>query len=342
MEKVENDSFFLSLAINEAWKFQGLTYPNPAVGAVVVKDGKILAIDCHKKAGTPHAEVLAIRSAFCKLHPDPSRVAEISVLESSLEIHEYLYSNHDAIFKECTIYSTLEPFNNYGKTPPCSQLIKTLGFKKAIFGSYDTGDESGCGLKTLLDSGVDCVGGVMVSECDELIRPFVNWQKGRFVFFKYAQTLNGSIGPGKVSNSNAFEMVHALRDRIDLLIIGGETVRSDRPTLDSRLISGHAPDVMIYSKNDDFDRSIPLFDVPNRDVFISSTLDIPDRYKFVMIEGGGGTLFATKEICDAYLIFLSPVIMNGFGLKCDNIELEFINYFNISNNLAIWAKRRVC
>jgi len=336
----ELDKFCMSLAINEAWKFQGLTYPNPAVGAVVTQNEHIVSVECHKKSGDPHAEVLAIKSAYLKLHKDYSKKTILSTLQTSDEIHQFLYENHDSIFHECSIYSTLEPCNHHGKTPPCSTLISKLGFKRIIFGSFDYGDTAHGGALKLKADGIDVVDSIMQKECDILLVPFLAWQKSRFIFFKYAQTLNGVVAPGKISSENSFEMVHKLRDKIDLLIIGGETVRSDRPTLDARLVDGRAPDVMILSRKDDFDKTIPLFGVKNREVFIVDSLQIPSKYRFIMVEGGPNMLEFVRDICDFFLIFIAPRVASGVALSLNTIDFDYLNSFKIGNDMAIWAKRR--
>jgi diaminohydroxyphosphoribosylaminopyrimidine deaminase/5-amino-6-(5-phosphoribosylamino)uracil reductase len=336
----ELDKYFLGLAIDEAWKFQGLTYPNPAVGAVVAKDGQLISCECHKKAGDPHAEVLAIKSAFIKLHPDRSKTEYIKILQISSEIHEYLYENHDNIFADCDIYSTLEPCNHYGKTPPCSHLISKLRFKRVVFGSSDEGVRASGGAEFLSKNCIEVIPGVLKDRCDELLAPFLAWQNSRFVFFKYAQTLNGVIAPGKISSDESFEMVHKLRDKIELLVIGGNTVRNDRPTLDSRIVDGKAPDVLIYSRRDDLDRSIPLFGVPNREVIITNKLNIPQKYRFIMIEGGSEMLKATMDICDYFLIFVSPKLSDGVFLRVNDIKFDYLSSFRVDCDQAIWARRK--
>lgn len=336
----ELDNFFMSLAVAEAWKYQGLTYPNPAVGAAIVKDGSLVSLDCHKKAGEPHAEVLAIRSAFSKLHPDISKVEHIKTLHSSNEIHEYLYINHDNIFTECSVYSTLEPCNHYGKTPPCSFLISKLKFKRVVFGSSDSYENSRGGSDLLVENGTEVVSGASKEQCDELLEPFLRWNKSRFVFFKYAQSLNGVIAPGKISCDEAFSFVHLLRDKVDLIIIGGNTVRSDRPTLDARLVGGRAPDVLVLSRQMEFDRTIPLFGVPKRDVMISDTLEIPDKYRFVMIEGGSLMLEAVSDICEYFLIFVAPRVADGLFLRGNGIKFDYLNSFRVGCDQAIWARRK--
>jgi diaminohydroxyphosphoribosylaminopyrimidine deaminase/5-amino-6-(5-phosphoribosylamino)uracil reductase len=161
-------------------------------------------------------------------------------------------------------------------------------------------------------------------------------QQGTFVFFKYAQTLNGKIKGGYISSQKSLKLVHKIRDKIDLLVIGGNTVRVDRPTLDARLCGGKSPDILIYSKQSKFDKTIPLFNVPNRDVYIENSLDKIYSYKSVMIEGGNGMLESTKNIIDYILLFTSPQISNTSDIKCD-INLEFLNV-SLDEDLIVWSK----
>lgn len=131
---VIDDNFYMNLAISEAYKYQLLTYPNPAVGAVVISScGKILSIKAHKKAGKPHAEVLALKEAYKILTNDFG----IDNLTNSKDIHNYLIKNHNNCFNGCEIYTTLEPCSHVGKTPSCANLIKELKLKKVYIGSRD-------------------------------------------------------------------------------------------------------------------------------------------------------------------------------------------------------------
>ena len=279
---VKIDEFFMDLAINEAWKYQGLTYPNPAVGSVVVKNGAILSISAHKKAGSFHAELQAIKEAYKTISNDKN----VDNITDPQNLHSYLIENAKDLFNDSTIYITLEPCSHYGKTPPCSLLIKELRFKRVVFGIKDPNRLAAGGAEILRKSGIEVVEGVKKAECEELIEPFRKWSKKSFIFFKLAQTFNGAITTGTISCEESRKFVHMLRDKIDLLIIGGNSVRVDRPILDSRLVGGKAPDVLIYSKRDDFDKRIPLFSVKNRKVFIKDNFDIVKNYRFVMIEGG--------------------------------------------------------
>ena len=135
-----DDNFYMQLALNEAWKYQFLTYPNPAVGCVVVKNGELLAIEAHKQAGHAHAEVNALKAAFLKKHPNDV----LKVKSSSDDIHEYLKSNHRGFFQDCDIYVTLEPCNHVGKTPACAELLSILQPKRVIIAQEDTNKIAKC------------------------------------------------------------------------------------------------------------------------------------------------------------------------------------------------------
>ncbi len=305
------DNHFLKLALDKAWFYQGLTYPNPPVGAVITdKQNNFVSCGVHIKAGTPHAEVNAIKEAYLNLTKDK----EILKLTDSKDIHNYLFKKHNGIFKDKNIYVTLEPCNHFGKTPPCSHLIAELGFKKVVIGTLDTNKKASGGVEFLRQKALH-VEVLKSSTCRALLEPFTLWQKGRFVFFKLAMSNNGVIDGGKITSKDSFELVHKLRDRCDLLVIGGNTVRIDRPTLDARMCNGKAPDILIYSKSKNFDSNIPLFSVPNRKVYIADNFDLLKEYKHIMIEGGEGMLKATTKLVSHYLIFRSPHFKEGTAPK---------------------------
>ena len=319
-----DDNLLMDLAVKKAWEYQGLTYPNPAVGAVVSDDrGIVYSCEAHKKAGSPHAEVEAIKEAFIKLTDDK----KIKKLQKSADIHNYLIKNHNSIFKNLTLHVTLEPCNHQGKTPPCSHLIKELGFKRVVIGIKDPNKEASGGLEYLRQNVIQTELLEGSKECEDLLLPFTKWQKQNFVFFKIAMSLNGVIDGGIITGKSSRELVHRFRDRCDLLVIGGNTVRTDRPTLDARLCDGVAPDILIYSRREEFDRTIPLFNVKGRKVHISNSLNLLKNYKNIMIEGGEGMLKATKDIVDLYAIFRSPNLKIGKAPQV-NINLECISTTN--------------
>jgi len=312
-----SDNFYLSLALNEAWKYQLLTYPNPAVGAVVTGScGEILAVAAHREAGKPHAEVLAIRDAYVRLSGDRS----LAACDDAALLHERLPQLSRNLFHDATIYVTLEPCSHTGRTPPCAALIERLGFRRVVIGSPDPNPEAAGGAKRLKAAGIEVAEGVEWEACDALLEPFVRWREGRFVFFKLAQTLNGVIDGGVISCETSRRWVHAVRSRIDTLVIGGETVRRDRPTLDSRLAGGKAPDVAIYTKHrETIDRAIPLFSVPDRRVAFTDRL--PEK-GLVMVEGGAGSFEALKEEIDWMVLFVAPFVKGGMGYNgAKNFEI---------------------
>lgn len=331
-----NDDFYMKLAIDEAWKYQLLTYPNPAVGCVVVKDGKLLSIEAHKEAGEAHAEVNALKAAYLKEFPN----SVLKTKRTSFDIHDYLIKNHNDFFNDCEIYVTLEPCNHVGKTPSCANLLKILKPKRVIISVKDPNIVASGGIQTLSEANIDLTIGVLEKEGQNLILPFISWQNKSCIFFKMAQTLNGSID-GKISSNSALAYVHTIRDKIDLLVIGGNTVRTDKPTLDARYIAGKAPDVLIYSKNKIFDNNIPLFKIPNRKVTISDDLFKLLDYKFIMIEGIYTLLDKLKERIDFLVLIVSPKIRDGKNCL-DKIDLDFeIMHENfIGEDKIIFLKRK--
>lgn len=335
---VIDPEFFMRLALQEAWRYQGLTYPNPAVGCCVVgKNNELLACNAHKKAGAPHAEVEALKDAYFALSGDSA----VLPLNDAHAIHAYLLAHHNGIFRDLCLYTTLEPCSHIGKTPSCASLISALGIKKIYVGSNDTNEIAANGNELVRKSGAEVTEGVLQKECDALLAPFVAWnQRGRFVFFKWAQRLDGSVDGGVISSQSSRESVHAMRDRCDLLVIGGNTVRTDRPTLDARLVGGKAPDVLIFSRSSDFDRTIPLFGVEGRKVYIENTLEKINEYHNVMIEGGAKMFEATKEVVDYYLCYLAPSMggSQNFGLQKENFEI--LNLQKDAQDIIMWMKRK--
>jgi diaminohydroxyphosphoribosylaminopyrimidine deaminase/5-amino-6-(5-phosphoribosylamino)uracil reductase len=330
-----DDKFYMELCLKEAWKYQGLTYPNPAVGSLILdKYDKLIAIDAHYEAGHPHAELNVISKALEILGDK-----EISNINNPANKHQYILDNHNNQFKDFTIYVTLEPCNHTGSTPPCTMLIETLGFKKIVIGTMDPNTEASGGAKLLESSGLKVIKGILQNECNQLLEPFKKWQKNEpYIFFKLATTKNGVYTGGTISSLNSRIHVHKLRDKIDLLIIGGNTVRVDRPTLDCRLCGGRPPDILIYSTRDDFDTQIPLFKVKGRKVFIEKRLDMIKKYHFIMIEGADALMKETIDIVDHYMIFTAPNFKIGKTIQLD-MKLKNLNKYQNELDTIEWFKK---
>ena len=326
------DQFYMQLALDEAWRYQLLTYPNPAVGAVVVENGRILSIAAHQKAGTSHAEVLALLSAYEIRSGNHIAFDRFNARKA----HNFLRTLPHNFFAECTIYVTLEPCAHEGKTPSCASLLETLNLERIVIGLKDPVAGHDRGAERLKH----VTFGVCEDACRDLLEPFLVWQKRAFVLFKLAQTTNGRIGGGYLSSKASLTHVHRLREVCDRLLIGGGTVREDRPTLDCRFTGGRAPDVMIYSREDRFDRTIPLFGIEGRSVEITDRLDLFDHPSFIMIEGGEGMLRALQDQIDWLLFYQTPKLStNQLSYNID-MNLTFLHHQKIDVDLMIWSRHR--
>lgn len=325
----------MGLALDAAWEYQGVTYPNPAVGCVVTGPrGEIISVAAHQKAGGPHAEVLALKAAYRMLSGDEA----IDTIDDATALHAYLRTHHDGLFGSCVLYVTLEPCAHHGKTPSCAMLIQDLGIKKVHIAHEDPNAEAAGGIALLGGSGVEVVTGIRREDAAELLAPFIRWQQQPFVFFKWAQRLDGTIDGGLISSAASRTRVHAMRDVCDLLVIGGNTVRTDRPTLDARLVGGRAPDILILSREKRFDQSIPLFGVEGRKVMVSDSLEPIKAYKNVMIEGGPALFASTKGIVDSYLCFIAPKSGGTIAFTKESREFTTLHSSRSGEDIVMWSK----
>lgn len=299
--------FYMNLAINEAWKYQFLTYPNPAVGCLIMdKNGQILSIKAHEEAGKAHAELNAVCEALRGLNTDLNLPNEPNLA------YEILCKHYKNALKDATAFVSLEPCTHFGKTPPCARLLSELGFKKVFISVADESKIAGGGAEFLRKNGVE-VEFICEKDGQKLLKPFLKWQKGSFKLFKLALSLNGSSFGKIISSEKSRIYAHKIRSKIDLLVIGGKTVREDKPTLDARLVNGKAPDVCILSRQNlsEFDKNIALFSVPNRQIYSQ----IPKEAKFLMFEGGNAFLNAFKDEMDAFLIFNNTNFVNAENVR---------------------------
>lgn len=201
----------MRLALREAAKGLGRTSPNPCVGAVVVKDGAVVARGYHRRAGSPHAEVNALNAAG----------------ESA---------------RGATLYVTLEPCNHQGRTPPCTERILASGVRRVVAGMDDPNPQvAGGGNAYLAGRGLEVVTGVLARECLAQNRPFVKHiTTGRpWVIMKAAMSMDGRIatrtGDSKwITGEAARGRSHRWRDRVDAILVGVETALADDPALTAR------------------------------------------------------------------------------------------------------------
>lgn len=202
----------MQMALELAAKAKGRTSPNPMVGAVMVKDGQIVGQGYHAKAGTPHAEVHALREAG-----EAARGA--------------------------TVYVTLEPCSHFGRTPPCTEALIKAGVKRVVAAMVDPNPlVAGTGLARLREAGIETEVGVLEGEARQLNEIFIKYitTKSPFVLFKTAMTLDGKIatatGQSKwVTGPTARRLVHQLRNTYDAVMVGIGTLLADDPALTTRI-----------------------------------------------------------------------------------------------------------
>lgn len=210
--------YFMKNALDEAVKGMGHTAPNPMVGAVIVKDGRVISRGYHRRCGEAHAERNAINNCT-----EDMRGAEI--------------------------YVTLEPCCHYGKTPPCTEAIIESGIKKVYIGSDDPNPlVAGKSAEILKNNGIETERGILKQECDRLNEPFFHYivHKTPFVVMKYAMTADGKTacytGDSKwITGESARENVHRSRLRYSGIMVGVGTVLADDPLLTCRLENGRDP-----------------------------------------------------------------------------------------------------
>jgi len=330
-----DDRFYMKLALNEAWKYQGLSYPNPAVGCVILEKGRLVAAEAHRKAGESHAEVRALLSAYETME---GRSAPVDPSDAHAA-HEFLLSLPGNFFGETTLYVTLEPCSHTGKTPSCAWLLSRLAPKRVVIALPDPVEEHAGGIEILADHGIDVETGVCRQEAEKLLEPFMIWRERAFTLFKLAQTSNGRIGGGYLSGEESLKHVHRMRSVADELVIGGGTVRADRPRLDCRLVGACPPDVTIYSRRNEYDRSIPLFGIGGRKVSIRDSLEtLLRRPGFLLIEGGEGMLRALRGKIDWMLLYQTPKLSSHpLSYNIDQ-KLEFLHQCRIGADLMIWSR----
>lgn len=206
------DVQYMKKAVELAKKGWGKTRPNPLVGAVIVKDGKILAEGFHTAYGGDHAEVDALKK-----------------IEFQGE--------------GATLYVNLEPCSHYGKTPPCTEAIIRSGIKKVVMAMKDPNPlVAGRGMNLLKEHGIEVISGVLEKEARQLNEIFIKYitTQKPFCIMKMAMTLDGKIatvnGDSKwITAEDSREYVHQIRNRVSAIMVGVSTVVKDNPRLNTRI-----------------------------------------------------------------------------------------------------------
>jgi diaminohydroxyphosphoribosylaminopyrimidine deaminase/5-amino-6-(5-phosphoribosylamino)uracil reductase len=321
-----------STVINEQWmkralhlakKGKGRTSPNPLVGAVLVKRGRVVGEGYHAKAGEAHAEIVALQMA--------GREARGSAL-----------------------YINLEPCTHYGKTPPCAPAVIEAGVKRVVVGMVDPNPMvKGKGISTLRKAGIDVRVGTLEKECRTLNETFCKYivKKEPFVILKVAATLDGKMatrnGDSKwISSEMSRRLVHRLRNEVDGVVVGIGTVLKDDPLLTARIRGGRDPYRIILDSRLQIPEGSKVIGILSSKTIIATTA-VASRDKIkrlekagvhvliveskngrvdlkpflsklgemgvmsILVEGGGhiNGAFLDEGLIDKFLLFLSPRLM---------------------------------
>ncbi|MDO8536513.1 MAG: bifunctional diaminohydroxyphosphoribosylaminopyrimidine deaminase/5-amino-6-(5-phosphoribosylamino)uracil reductase RibD [Candidatus Omnitrophota bacterium] len=304
------DNKYMSLAISLAKKAEGMTSPNPIVGAILVKDGRIVGRGYHKKAGLPHAEVNALRHAGAKA-------------------------------KGATLYVTLEPCCHFGRTPPCTDAIIKSGVRNVVIAMIDPNPiNNGAGVRKLNRHGIKTSVGILSGDARAMNRPYIKFitEGLPFVTVKIAQSLDGKIatrtGDSKwISSEDSRSYVQELRRMADAVMVGANTVRKDDPLLLSRSSRGKQPVRVIISGRSGLPSGAKVFTNSKKFPVIVARPDGHSGKKVnlkellrrlakrnitnILVEGGGELVagLVKRGLVDRFLVFVAPKIIGGRNAK---------------------------
>ena len=358
----EQHKKYMRLVFDLAKKGYGYVFPNPMVGAILVKDGKIISKGYHKYFGADHAEAQAIKNS-------PVNV------EGS------------------TLYVNLEPCNNWGKCPPCVDLIIKSKIKKVVCAMKDVNSlTAGKSFKKLKFAGITVVNGILEKQAINLNKEYINHIRKTkpYILVKSAVSLDGKIasytGDSKwISNEQSRKFSHKLRSQFDAILVGTNTVLKDNPMLSARgygknpirvvmdeklkipsnynVLDGTIPTIVLYDEN--------IKKIPNhlkKDCIKLAAINFKDAkkdfnviieklnnmaLKRIMIEGGGeinASVLKTGKV-DEVLLFVAPIIVGGRNAKTfvegdgvkyikDSLRFKDVTVRKIGTDVVIFAKRK--
>jgi diaminohydroxyphosphoribosylaminopyrimidine deaminase / 5-amino-6-(5-phosphoribosylamino)uracil reductase len=343
----------MSEAFAQAVSAKGKTLPNPPVGAVLVKNSKIIAKGNTQCAGGPHAEVMVLRKA-----------------------------RGEAL--GATLYVTLEPCSHHGRTPPCARAVLEAGVTKVVAACPDPNPlVSGKGFAMLRRAGVETEVGLLRERAEEMYGGYFFWiRHGRpRIVLKLAQSLDGRINAASgvetaITGEETRRFTHALRSRADAILVGAATLRADDPDLTPRLTGGSPPEVLVLTRKrllsgefKVFSRGresatvvlsphanpiLPLgaehFRIPGRRALARELLTaFHERgYHEVLVEGGRGVWapFLDTGLCDELNIITAPILLPGGERWDGNLRpgwakpLEFHRFAPLGRDYLAGFRRR--
>ena len=294
------DESYIRLTIEIAKKGAGSVSPNPLVGAVVVKNERIIGAGFHEKFGGKHAEINAIEKA-----------------KENIE--------------GATLYVNLEPCSHYGKTPPCVDRIIAEKIKRVVIGTLDMNPlTSGVGVKKLKSAGIDVKVGILENECIQLNKFFFKYitKKLPYVSLKSAQTVDGRIADKSgesawISSLSSRKYVHSLRSHYDAVLVGKGTIEKDDPKLTVRLVEGRNPKRIVLDTNMDIKLNHKIF-TKNKDknlIVITSKRNTGKKRKINKLNSLGATVLFAKEESDEKLN-LKSVLKELYKIGITSVLVE--------------------
>lgn len=302
----------MKLALELAKKGERRVNPNPLVGAVIVKDNKIIGKGYHEYYGGPHAEINAFSSA-----------------QENVE--------------GSTMYVTLEPCCHYGKTPPCVNAIIKNNIKKVVVGMLDPNPKvAGKGIEILREHGIEVITGVLEKQSIELNEIFIKYitTKVPFVVMKYAMTLDGKIaaytGDSKwITGESAREEVHKLRNKVSGIMVGIGTVLQDNPSLTCRIQGGISPKRIIVDSNLRIPLSSNVLTIKDETLTIIATTKKASQEKIQILKDNGAEVLIVEDINGRVNL---QALMKRLGeMGIDSILLEggsTLNYSAIEQGIV--------
>ena len=333
------------------------------VGAVIVKDGRILGQGFHTRYGFPHAEIEAIHDATgVWFWGDPNEVGALGgqpLGPETVPIHAEPQRQALSVLRGADMYVTLEPCCHWGKTPPCSEAIVRCGFRKVFVAMRDPNPKvNGGGIGQLTKAGIEVETGILESQAQSLNAPFVKLiTTGRpWVIAKWAMTLDGKIatrtGSSRwISNEQSRLVVQQLRSRVDAVVVGAGTFLADNPTLLSRLetvprkaariVAGlrGEPDPHCNLLRTADQGPVDFLPCPDCAAFLDELGR--RRYTNILIEGGGkflGRLF-DEGLIDEVHAFVCPKLCGGLNAPSpvEGLGREQMERAMALNNIQIQA-----
>lgn len=297
-----NKDIYMKRALELAAKAGEATLSNPQVGAIIVKDKKIIGEGYHEVFGEPHAEINAINAA-----KNP---------------------------KGATLYVTLEPCSHTGKTPPCTKAIISAGITKVVIASLDPTSKVN-GIEELSQAGIEVEYGILESEAKALNPSFHRLKP--HITLKIAMSLDGKVAKGRgvqtwLTGSESKKYVHELRAKNDVILVGAGTVLTDDPHLGVRESVGNDPLRVILKGERKLPAHLKIFRDKNVVVLESENLVkvierlSKDSHESILVEGGPRifSAFLNQQLCDEIHFIIAPKILGNNSLAFnEDLSLSF-------------------